>query len=202
MNKIISNTGTTWQNIWVMSWDTKWGGVFSLLDPIAAGNANVPAVVQQQIHYFDKWQVQYWSHVPHDNTSDTNFIAQTPAGFSYLTTWGSARYNTAAQLEALAYRKNFPSDPQSTLFSDWAMGQMNYLMGDNPAKWSYIVGFGSGFTRPGRSTGAIQNRIYQANYATMTQTNDYSFNAADTSLTASPLITVYDKGQLIYGTEP
>ncbi len=60
----------------------------------------------------------------------------------------AARYNTAAQLEALAYRKNFPTDPQSVLFSDWAMGQMNYLMGDNPAKWSYIVGFGSNV--PGR----------------------------------------------------
>ena len=71
----------------------------------------------------------------------------TPAGFSYLTTWGSARYNAAAQLEALAYRKNFPTDPQSVLFSNWAMGQMNYLMGDNPAQWSYIVGFGS--TTPG-----------------------------------------------------
>ena len=33
------------------------------------------------------------------------------------------------------------------LFSNWAMGQMNYLMGDNPADWSYIVGFGS--TTPG-----------------------------------------------------
>ena len=147
MNKIISNTGTTWQNIWVMSWDTKWGGVFSVLDPIVQGNANVPAVVQQEIHYFNKWQVQYWSHVTHDNTSDTNFIATTPAGMSYLQNWGSARYNTAAQLEALTYRKNFPADPQSTQFSDWAMGQMNYLMGDNPAKWSYIVGFGS--TTPG-----------------------------------------------------
>ena len=106
-----------------------------------------PAATQAAIHYFDKWQVQYWSHVPHDNAGDTNFIATTPAGFSYLTSWGSARYNTAAQLEALAYRKNFPSDPQSVLFSNWAMGQMNYLMGDNPADWSYIVGFGS--TTPG-----------------------------------------------------
>jgi hypothetical protein len=85
--------------------------------------------------------------VPHDNANDTNFIATTSAGFSYLTSWGSARYDTAAQLEALAYRKNLPTDPQSVLFSNWAMGQMNYLMGDNPAKWSYIVGFGS--TTPG-----------------------------------------------------
>jgi endoglucanase len=147
LGDIVQNTTDTWQNTWVMNWDTRWGGVFSLLDPIVQGNANVPAVVQSLVHYVDKWQVQYWSHVPHDNPNDTSFIATTPAGFSYLTTWGSARYNTAAQLEALVYRKNFPTDPDSVLFTNWAMGQMNYLMGDNPADWSYIVGFGS--TTPG-----------------------------------------------------
>jgi endoglucanase len=147
LGDIIENTTDTWQNTWVMNWDTRWGGVFSLLDPIVAGNANVPTVVQSLVHYVNKWQVQYWSHVPHDNPDDTNFIATTPAGFSYLTSWGSARYNTAAQLEALVYRKNFPTDPDSVLFTDWAMGQMNYIMGDNPANWSYIVGFGS--TTPG-----------------------------------------------------
>ncbi len=147
LSNIITSPGSTWQNIWVMSWDARWGGVFSLLDPIVAGNSAIPATTQQDVHYFNKWQVQYWSHVPHDNANDTNFIATTPAGFSYLTTWGSARYNAAAELEALAYRKSFPTDPQSVLFSNWAMGQMNYLMGDNPAKWSYIVGFGS--TTPG-----------------------------------------------------
>ena len=64
---IITSPGSTWQNTWVMSWDSRWGGVFSVLDPIVAGNASVPAATQQSIHYFDKWQVQYWSHVPHDN---------------------------------------------------------------------------------------------------------------------------------------
>ena len=151
IGSIVQNTTDQWQNTWVMNWDTRWGGVFSLLDPVVGGNASVPAAVQTLVHYVDKWQVQYWSHVPHDNPSDTNFIATTPAGFSYLTTWGAARYNTAAQLEALVYRKNFPSDPESTQFSNWAMGQMNYLMGDNPAKWSYIVGFGSNV--PGVSPG-------------------------------------------------
>jgi endoglucanase len=143
LGNIVATTANTWQNTWVMNWDTRWGGVFSLLDPLVQGNPNVSTALQAQIHYFDKWQVQYWSHVPHDSTSDTNFIPQTPAGFSYLTGWGSARYNTAAQLEALMYRVNFPTDPQSVQFSDWAMGQMNYLMGDNPTKTSYIVGFGS-----------------------------------------------------------
>jgi hypothetical protein len=52
------------------------------------------------------------------------------------------------------------------------------------------------------STGGIQNELFQSSYATMTQTNDYSFNSADTSFTADPAITVYDNGTLIYGTEP
>ncbi|MBR7838737.1 glycoside hydrolase family 9 protein [Actinospica durhamensis] len=148
ISSIVSNTNNTWQNTWVMNWDTRWGGVFSLIDPVVQGDSAIPAVVQQQVHYFDVWQIQYWSHVPHtESSTDTNFIATTPAGFSYLTSWGAARYNTAAQLEALVYRKNFPNDAQSVLFTNWAMGQMNYLMGDNPADWSYIVGFGS--TTPG-----------------------------------------------------
>jgi hypothetical protein len=60
----------------------------------------------------------------------------------------------------------------------------------------------AGSLAPGASSGGIQNRIYQANYATMTQTNDYSFNAADTSYAANPDITVYDNGTLVYGTPP
>jgi hypothetical protein len=153
LGSIVTSPGSTWQNTWVMNWDTRWGGVFSLLDPIVGGNANAPASVQSFAHYVNKWQVQYWSHVPHDNSGDTNFIATTPAGFSYLTTWAAARYNTAAQLEALTYRKNFPNDPESTQFSDWAMGQMNYLMGDNPSNWSYIVGFGSNVPGVGSEVG-------------------------------------------------
>jgi hypothetical protein len=142
LNAIVANTTDSWQNTWVMNWDTRWGGVLSLLDPIVQGNASVPANVQSFVHYADTWQLQYWSHVPHPD-GDTNFITDTPGGLGYLTNWGSLRYDTAAQLEALTYRKNFPADPDSVLYTNWAMGQMNYIMGDNPANWSYIVGFGS-----------------------------------------------------------
>jgi endoglucanase len=52
-------------------------------------------------------------------------------------------------------------------------------------------GSGAGSLAPGASTGGIQNWIYQTDYATMTQTNDYSFNAADSGFTPNPDITVY-----------
>jgi hypothetical protein len=147
INKIIPHTGTTWQNIWVHSWDTKWGGVFSVIDPLVGKDSAIPDTVKSLIHYFNKWSIEYWSHVPHDNSGDSSGLAWSPGGFAVLTTWGSARYNAAAQLEALAYRKNFPSDPKGAKFTDWAMGQMNYIMGDNPLNRSFIVGFGS--TTPG-----------------------------------------------------
>jgi hypothetical protein len=142
MSKIISSTANSWNNSWVMCWDARWGGVFSLLDPIAQSDSNLSSTVQSQIHFFDEWQVEYWAHVPEAN-GGTDWVADTPEGFGVINTWGSARYNTAAELEALVFAKNFPSDTNDTAFIDWAMGQMNYLMGDNTANQSFIVGFGS-----------------------------------------------------------
>jgi endoglucanase len=165
MKKIISNSTDGWNNIWVTSWDTKWGGVFSLLDPAIQGDSLVPTKVRDMIHYINKWHVEYWSHVAHDNTNDTTFIAQSPAGYAVLNGWGSARYNTAAQLEALAYRNHFPDDPKGVLFSDWAMGQMNYLMGDNPLNRSYIVGFGSTTTGVGSQVGGSAVAVSHPHHA-------------------------------------
>ncbi len=147
LKKIVKSYNETWQNIWVQSWDVKWGGVFNVLDPAITNDTTIPQKVRDEVHYFNRWNIEYWSHVPHDNTSDTTFLMNTPGGFAYLNGWGSARYNVAAQLSALIYRKNFPNDAKSSQFTDWAMGQMNYVMGDNPLNRSYIVGFGS--TTPG-----------------------------------------------------
>jgi len=63
-------------------------------------------------------------------------------------------------------------------------------------------GSGAGSLAPGASTGGIQNRVYQSSFASMTQTNDYSFNAADSKFTPNAAIIVYYNGTLIYGTAP
>lgn len=63
-------------------------------------------------------------------------------------------------------------------------------------------GSGAGTIGPNGNTGTIQGRLYQTNFANMTQTNDYSFNANDTSFTVNPAITVYYNGTLIGGIEP
>jgi hypothetical protein len=147
LKDLVGNATNTWQNIWVHSWEAKWGGVFSMLDWVINADTSWPEKTRTDMHYFNKWHTEYWSQVAHDDPNNTTFLATSPGGFAFLNGWGSARYNTAAQLEALAYRRHFPNDPKSVKFTDWAMGQMNYIMGDNPLNRSYIVGFGS--TTPG-----------------------------------------------------
>ncbi len=65
---------------------------------------------------------------------------ESPGGYAFLSEWGSARYNTAMQLIALVYDK-YNNNGKPGQYSDWAKGQMEYIMGDNPLGRSYIVGY-------------------------------------------------------------
>lgn len=128
MKQIIKTTSSTWQNIWVHSWDTVWGGVFAKLAP----------VTNDPLHwYIFRWNIEYWSGVKHEDPSDTTYLEKTPAGFSVISTWGSARYNAAAQMCALVYNK-YDKKPE---FVDWAKSQMDYILGDNPMNRCYEVGY-------------------------------------------------------------
>ncbi len=131
LQKIIKSTQDNWQNIWVHSWDTVWGGVFVQLANVLPDDA--------RLDYYARWNLEYWSggEIPHRESNDTTYIAQSPAGFSVISTWGSARYNAAAQMCALIYAKH-EDRPE---FAAWARGQMAYIMGDNPFGYSLIVGY-------------------------------------------------------------
>ncbi|MFN8074448.1 MAG: glycoside hydrolase family 9 protein [Kineosporiaceae bacterium] len=147
LKRIISSVGSTWQNIWVHSWDVVWGGTFALLAPATKGK--VDDQLNKDLWFYFRWNIEYWSggSVPHvGNISGDSYMAASPAGYSVVATWGSARYNTAAQLCALVYRKHAAEDPAATAahgddLAKWALSQMNYIMGDNPLHRSYIVGF-------------------------------------------------------------
>jgi endoglucanase len=128
IKRIIITTDSTWQNIWVHSWDTVWGGVFAKLAPITDNPEH---------WYFFRWNIEYWSGVPHEDPNDGTFMAATPDGFKVINTWGSARYNTAAQLCALVYNKYKPNQD----FVDWCKDQMDYILGDNPMNRCYEVGY-------------------------------------------------------------
>ncbi len=71
-------------------------------------------------------------------------VDYTPDGLAYLMNWGSCRHaaNTA-WIAKLASDTIFKSD--STLakkYDDWAKSQMDYCLGDNGLKMSYVLGMG------------------------------------------------------------
>lgn len=138
LSDIIETTENTWQNIWTHCWDTVWGGVFTKLATLFPEN--------ELLDYLARWNLEYWTggQVPHEDPNDTNYLQPSPAGYACINTWGSARYNTAAQLLCLVYQKY---NPERTDLTDWARGQMEYLMGNNPMGYSYIVGYGEKYAQ-------------------------------------------------------
>jgi hypothetical protein len=70
-------------------------------------------------------------------------VAMTPAGFSVMYAYGSARYNSAGQFVALLYAKLFGAQDSDAVnaIQPWAKKQMAYILGDNPLGTSYMMGY-------------------------------------------------------------
>lgn len=164
LKRIIKDTGNCWQNIWVHCWDTVWGGVFAKLAPITnisrdwyifrwnlefwsgmsptdaeSAEFDVPVTSHKDFGLDDQvWNTKITADEIADlPTEDGAFLKKTPAGFAMLNDYGSARYDTAAQLCALVYAK----ETGDMTFANWAKGQMSYIIGNNPMGRSYIVGY-------------------------------------------------------------
>lgn len=97
-------------------------------------------------------------------------VPRTPGGMAWLTSWGSARYNTMTSFLALVYRKHlveqgmYPELQQQYL--NFATEQVNYVLGDNPLGLSYMVGYGDHWVQVahhraahGSSTNNINNPV-------------------------------------------
>ncbi len=78
-----------------------------------------------------------WNRVAENidkNKNDTN-----SEGYYCERDWGSARYNVALQLEGLVYDKH----KNSSSYTSWAKGQMEYIFGANKNNQCYMVGYDS-----------------------------------------------------------
>jgi endoglucanase len=69
-------------------------------------------------------------------------VAYTPGGLAWLDQWGSLRYvmNTAS-IEFI-YSDWVPDAALKIRYHDFAVRQVDYTLGDNPGKRSFVVGFG------------------------------------------------------------
>ena len=64
------------------------------------------------------------------------------SNYMFLDKWGSARLNCSMQMTALIATKHGKGD-----YKNWAKGQMDYILGNNPVKTCFVTGFASNSTK-------------------------------------------------------
>ncbi len=66
------------------------------------------------------------------------------------------------------------------------------------------IGFleAAGAVEPGGNSGEVQIRVAKEDWSNYDQSNDYSFDAGKTDYTEWPHVTLYRRGQLVWGSEP
>ena len=109
---------------WSHCWDDNLQGAMLLY----AINTNDADAIKHVKKHCDRWV----------NGDEAKKI---PGGLRWLSNWGCLRYaNTAAFIATVAADTVLKSE--AATYTDFAETQLNYALGDNPNKQSYLIGFG------------------------------------------------------------
>ncbi len=127
---------------YVHCWNDVWTGALCL---IASENDKDSSIIERYMEISGKnsYEIKdFWSQIEKQitNCMSGGLGTLSPQGYFYLDKWGSARYNTAAQLAALVYDK-YVNNGVASEYGNWAREQMEYLLGNNDAGTAYVVGF-------------------------------------------------------------
>jgi PKD repeat protein len=128
--KLNKQTGTTLPSYaWTLAWDDKSYGCYILM----AKATNETQYKEDAERYLDYWTVG----------TNGQKITYTPGGLAWLDTWGSLRYSANTALAAFIYSDFITDAVKKQRYHDFAVSQINYMLGDNPGRRSYVVGFGT-----------------------------------------------------------
>lgn len=105
---------------WTMCWDNMKTPVHLRLYECTKDQTYLNAV---------KANIDYW----------INSVPETKGGLKYLDKWGTLRYSAAESMIAMYYYKLSGDERAKKL----AVSQINYILGDNPNKMSYVIGYGN-----------------------------------------------------------
>ncbi|WP_303836754.1 glycoside hydrolase family 9 protein [Ruminococcus flavefaciens] len=109
---------------WAHCWDDNMQGAMLLY----AINTNDSSAIAHVKKHCDRWV----------NGDEAKLI---DGGLRWLSNWGCLRYaNTAAFIATVAGDTILTSE--ASKYTEFAEAQVNYALGDNPLKQSYVVGFG------------------------------------------------------------
>ena len=111
------------------SWDDKTLGCAVLLARITHETTYQTDVER----WLDYWTVGYQGER----------VAYTPGGLAWFNEWGTLRYTANMSFIALVYSDWVKDPTRKTRYHDFAVRQINYMLGDNPRQSSYEIGFGN-----------------------------------------------------------
>ncbi|TDB75639.1 glycoside hydrolase family 9 protein, partial [Micromonospora sp. KC723] len=123
------NQSTTRSYKWTIAWDNKQFGAYVLL-------ANLTGR-QKYVDDANRW-LDYWTVGVNGEK-----IRYSPGGMAVLDTWGALRYAANTAFAALVYSDRTTDATRKARYHDFAVRQIDYALGDNPRRSSYVVGFGA-----------------------------------------------------------
>ncbi|TDC72949.1 endoglucanase [Micromonospora sp. KC606] len=123
------NQSATRSYKWTIAWDNKQFGAYVLL-------ANLTGK-QKYVDDANRW-LDYWTVGVNGEK-----VRYSPGGMAVLDTWGALRYAANTAFAALVYSDRTTDATRKARYHDFAVRQINYALGDNPRKSSYVVGFGA-----------------------------------------------------------
>jgi len=124
-----------------LSWDDKTYGCYVLLAKLT----NKPIYHTDTQRWLDWWCYGYTARKAGTTTWSSDVgIAYTPDGLAWVRQWGPIRYAANTAFAACAYTAclDLPA-AKRTLYTEWARSQIDYALGSNALKRSFVCGFGS-----------------------------------------------------------
>ncbi|MCY8372076.1 glycoside hydrolase family 9 protein [Bacillus haynesii] len=122
----------SWPYRWTLSWDDVTYGAQLLLARLT-NDSRFTASVERNLDY---WSTGY------KNNGSAERITYTPGGLAWLEQWGALRYASNAAFLAFVYSDWVDDTEKAKRYRDFAVRQMQYMLGDNPQQRSFVVGYG------------------------------------------------------------
>ena len=133
----------------------------------------------------------------------TGGVTRTDGGFAWISDWGSAKFSATASFIAGVYSDTV-GDPTGK-YDQFSKQQVDYLLGDNPRNFSYMVGFGDNYPKNPHHRNAagyydfetpLNNKhiLYGALVGGPTQPNDFAYEDRRADYRANEVALDYNAG--------
>ena len=124
---------------WAFNWDDKTYGAYVMMAKLVPGDAQYKADAERWLNWWTVGGTEYGA--------DGTKVPYTPGGHARVDKWGSLRYAANTAFIAFVYsdwlKANSGDATKITRYHDFAVNQVNYILGQNPRGCSYIGGFGN-----------------------------------------------------------